>query len=192
MQRWVWNSWACFIQRFVQDIDIISSNGHWCSQLSFWLVANLQTLPKYLEAVSYCANINSSIQTNFSTIDERLEKEILAMAKQRELWSLQENYGLSYVYLSLWTGSVRTSYSSFRFGFQAAACIYIRHIIMLNSKQRDEFGSNHDFMTYLKTFYPSMGGPGLGSTDQTLATMVPGQLIFMFLKLGIGRLGEPW
>ena len=189
MQRWVWNSWACFIQRFVQDIDAISSNGHLCLQLSFWLVANLQTLSKYLEAASYCANINSSIQTDFSTIDERLEKEILAMAKRKESWTAQENYG-SYVYLSLWTGSVRTSNSSFRFGFQAAACIGISDLIMLNSKQRDEFGKNHDFMTYLKTFYPSMGDAGQGSTDQILATnfghkfwphiMVPGQLIFKF------------
>ena len=97
------------------------------------------------------------------------------MAKQRELWTLQENYR-SYLYLSLWTGSVRTNYSSFRLGFQAATCIGISDIIMLNSKERDEFGRNHDFMTYFKTFYPSMGDTGQGSTDQTLATMVPGQL----------------
>ena len=103
------------------------------------------------------------------------------MAKQRELWTLQENYR-SYLYLSLWTGSVRTSYSSFRLGFQAAACIGISDIIMLNSNERDEFGRNYDFMTYFKTFYPSMGGAGQGSTDQLLATMVPGQLIFKFLK----------
>ena len=52
-----------------------------------------------------------------------------------------------------------------KIGFQAAACIGISDLIMLNSKQRDEFGKNHDFMTYLKTFYPYMGGAGQGSTD---------------------------
>ena len=71
-----------------------------------------------LEAFSYCANISSSIQTNFSVIGQRLEKEIQEKVKQKKPWILQENYG-PFVYLSLWTGGVRTGLSTLRLGFHA-------------------------------------------------------------------------
>ena len=67
------------------------------------------------EAVSYCASNNSSIQTNFSIIDQKVEKELLEKAKEKEVWTYQANYGPN-LYVSLWTGGVRNGISSFRFG----------------------------------------------------------------------------
>ena len=67
------------------------------------------------EAVSYCASNNSSIQTNFSIIDQKVEKELLEKAKELEVWTYQQNYG-SNLYVSLWTGGVRSGFSSLRFG----------------------------------------------------------------------------
>ena len=67
------------------------------------------------EAVSYCANNNSSIQTNFSMIDQKVEKELLEKAKELKVWTYQQNYG-SNLYVSLWTGGVRSGLSSLRFG----------------------------------------------------------------------------
>ena len=107
MQRREYNPWACFIPWYV------SNNTVQRPHLDFF-VLNLIS-----EAVSYCANIKSSIQTirQISSIDKRLEELILDKAQQKELWSLQTNFGLN-VYVSLWTGSMRNGYSTLRHGFQ--------------------------------------------------------------------------
>ena len=67
------------------------------------------------EAVSYCTSKKSSIQTNFTIIDQKVEKELLEKAKKMKVWTYIQNYG-SKLYVSLWTGGVRNGFSSLRFG----------------------------------------------------------------------------
>ena len=48
-------------------------------------------------------------------IDQKVEKELLEKAKELEVRTYQQNYG-SNLYVSLWTGGVRSGLSSLRFG----------------------------------------------------------------------------
>jgi len=52
-------------------------------------------------------------------IDKEVEKELIEKAKKLKVWSTvwtyQQNYGLN-LYVSLWTGGVRSGFSSLRFG----------------------------------------------------------------------------
>ena len=79
------------------------------------MIQNNYLISIILEAVSYCASKKSSIQTNFTIIDQKVEKELLEKAKEKEVWTYQANYGPN-LYVSLWTGGVRNGISSFRFG----------------------------------------------------------------------------